>query len=121
MAAANIPIARLWALSVCAATFLSALPSLAGKPVQIPGNTPSRGKLVKLTPGDLMCYVDLIDSRGKKHHIGADFPICGRTRLLNRQVRLTYKPIQVNNCQSSEPCGKSIVKTALVKMRLIGS
>ena len=84
-------------------------------------NMPTTGKVVKFTQGDLMCYVDLIDSSGKQHNIGADFAICDRTEFLNKQVRLTYKRIRVNDCQSNEPCGKTRLKNAIVKMRLVNS
>jgi hypothetical protein len=83
------------------------------------GNMPLTGKVVNLTNGDLMCYVDLIDARGKKHNIGADFAICERTEFLNKRVRLTYKRIRVNDCSSNEPCGKTLLKNAIVKMTLI--
>ena len=84
-------------------------------------NMPTTGKVVKFTRGDLMCYVDLIDSSGKQHNIGANFVICDRTELLNKQVRLIYKRIRVNDCQSNEPCGKTRLKNAIVKMTLVSS
>jgi hypothetical protein len=82
---------------------------------------PTIGKVMKLTSGDLMCYVDLVDAAGKKHTLGADFSICDRSEFLNKQVRLTYKKIKVSDCQSAEPCGKSKLKNAIVKMRLVRS
>ncbi len=66
-----------------------------------------------------MCYVDLIDARGKQHDIGADLGICNRTEFLNKRVRLTYKRIRVNDCNSNEPCGKTRTKNAIVKMTSI--
>ena len=82
---------------------------------------PLLGKVVKLTQGDLMCYVDLIDTRGKRHHIGADFAICERNEFLTKRVRLTYRRIRVNDCGSNEPCGKTRLKNAIVKMTLISN
>jgi hypothetical protein len=82
---------------------------------------PTSGKVLKLTNGDLMCYVDLVDAGGKKYNLGADFSICDRSEFLNQQVRLTYKKIKVSDCQSAEPCGKSKLKNAIVKMRLVRS
>jgi hypothetical protein len=82
---------------------------------------PTSGKVLKLTSGDLMCYVDLVDTAGKKYTLGADFSICDRSEFLNKRVRLTYKKIKVSDCQSAEPCGKSKLKNAIVKMRLVRS
>ena len=78
---------------------------------------PRSGKVLKLTNGDLMCYAD-IEDRGKKYHLGADFDVCGQTKLLNKKVKLTYKRSKVNDCQSSEPCGKTRIENLIVKMKL---
>jgi hypothetical protein len=97
--------ATLWAIAIVSVSLLQALPSAAGKPVK--AALPTSGKVLKLTTGDLMCYVDLIDARGKKYNLGADFDICEQSQtFLHRQVKLTYKPIKVNDCQSSEPTSK---------------
>lgn len=80
--------------------------------------TPTSGKVLRLTTGDLMCYVDL-STRGKKYVIGASFEICEQTQFLNKQVKLTYKSIKVNDCQSAEPCGKTKQENAIVKMKLL--
>jgi hypothetical protein len=106
-------------LSLALGTLCQALPALAL--ATTPGNMPLTGKVTKLTLGDLMCYVDLIDSQGKKHTIGAGFGICDRTELLNKRVRLTYKRVRVNDCQSSEPCGKTRLTNAIVKMTLVST
>jgi hypothetical protein len=68
---------------------------------------PRTGKLLKLVNGDLMCYIDLRDARGKIHTLGADFDICTKEKLINRKVQLTYKRMRVNDCESAEPCGKT--------------
>ncbi len=112
------------AIALVIFTLCQAAPSFAAKPAHSvvaigQGNMPLTGKVVKLTQGDLMCYVDLIDVRGKKHNIGADFAICERTEFLNKQVNLTYKRIRVNDCNSNEPCGKTRLKNAIVKMKLV--
>jgi hypothetical protein len=106
-------------IAIAIVTLCQTVPSLAITTAQ--GNLPLSGKVVKLTQGDLMCYVDLIDARGKKRNIGADFAICERTEFLNKRVRLTYKRIRVNDCGSNEPCGKTRIKNAIVKMTLIKS
>jgi hypothetical protein len=79
---------------------------------------PTSGKVLKLTNGDLMCYVK-ISARGKIYQLGADFDICSQTKLLNQQVRLNYQQIKVNDCQSNEPCGKTKIKNLIVKMKLM--
>jgi hypothetical protein len=66
-----------------------------------------------------MCYVDLIDRRGKKYNLGANFEICNQTKFLDRQVRITYQRNKVNDCQSNEPCGKTRVENLIVKLKLI--
>ena len=78
---------------------------------------PNSGKVLKLTNGDLMCYAD-IENRGKKYHLGADFDVCSQIKLINKRVRLTYKRSKVNDCQSSEPCGKTRIENLIVKMKL---
>ena len=113
---------KIFAGSICTISILSAgllnvLPSAAIKPI-VPQVYPSSGKLLKLVNGDLMCYVELIDSRGKKFNMGATFEICEQTKLLNKRVRLTYKMINVNDCQSAEPCGKTRREKAIVTMKL---
>jgi hypothetical protein len=104
--------------TIAIATCLHALPSYARKIVK-PNPFPTSGKLIDLTNGDLMCYVDLIDTTGKKYTLGADFEICNRTRYLNQRVRLTYRKTKVSKCQGNDACGKSIVKNLIVKMELI--
>jgi hypothetical protein len=97
---------------------LAALPSDARKLAK-PNLFPTTGKVLKLTNGDLMCSVDLLDTRGKKHTLGADFEICDRPQFLNQMVSLTYRIVQVNHCEGNDRCGKTISKNLIVKMKLI--
>jgi hypothetical protein len=106
------------ALSISTIGLLHSLPIVA-KDLDTSQSFPTRGKVLKLTNGDLMCYVDLVDAVGKKQNLGADFSICEQSKFLNQQVRLTYKKIKVSDCQSAEPCGKIKLKNAIVKMRLV--
>jgi hypothetical protein len=108
--------------AICSGLIVS-LNLLAGSPSQAnklkkSNSFPTSGKVLKLTNGDLMCYVE-VNSRGKMYQLGADFDICNQTKLLNQQVRLTYQRSKVNDCQSSEPCGKTKIKNLIVKMKLI--
>ncbi len=102
---------------VVAVSSLYPLSSAASQPKQL-NSLPLNGKVLKLTSGDLMCYVDLIGAGGKKYHLGADFEICNQTKFLNKQVKLTYKYINVNDCQSSEVCGMTRNENLIVKMKL---
>jgi hypothetical protein len=108
------------AISIFTTSLLPSLP-ISAKDLNKNQAFPTSGKVLKLTSGDLMCYVDLVDAGGKKYSLGADFSICDRSEFLNQQVRLTYKKIKVSDCQSAEPCGKSKLKNAIVKMRLVRS
>jgi hypothetical protein len=106
----------IWSLMLVSC--LTALPSDARK-IAKTNLFPTTGKVLKLTNGDLMCYVDLLDARGKKHTLGADFEICNRTQFVNQMVSLTYRIVPVNHCQGNEQCGKTIAKNLIVKMRLL--
>jgi hypothetical protein len=93
------------------------VPSIANKPIK-PTSFPATGKVLTLTNGDLMCYVELIDSRGVKYNLGADFDICNQPKLLNKRVNLTYKRIKVSDCTSPD-CGKTRIQNLVVKMKLV--
>jgi hypothetical protein len=103
---------------LCLASIIHSLPSDAKKPVKS-NSYPTIGKVLTLINGDLMCYVDVIDARGKKYNLGAYFEICQQSQFLNKRVQLTYKRGNVNDCQSAEPCGKTRVENLIVKMKLI--
>ncbi len=106
------------ALSISTTSLLPALPIAAQNSTKHQA-FPTSGKVLKFTSGDLMCYVDLVDAGGKKHILGADFSLCEQSKFVNKQVQLTYKKIKVSDCQSAEPCGKSKLENAIVKMRLV--
>ncbi len=103
---------------LCVASLVHILPSDAKKPVKS-NSYPTSGKVLTLTNGDLMCYVDVVDASGKKYNLGADFEICQQSQFLNKRVQLTYKRGNVSDCQSAEPCGKTRVENLIVKMKLI--
>jgi hypothetical protein len=104
---------------ILAASISHSLPSDAGQKSTKSTAFPTTGRLLKLVSGDIMCYVDLVDARGKKYNsLGAEFEICSQTKLLNKRVKLTYKQGSVSDCQSSEPCGKSRVENLISTMKL---
>ncbi|BAZ08535.1 hypothetical protein NIES4071_03400 [Calothrix sp. NIES-4071] len=81
---------------------------------------PTIGTVKKITNGDLLCYVSIVDDKGKQHELGADFGICGQVKAyLNKKVRLTYGLANVNDCQSAEPCGKTRQEQVIQKMELV--
>lgn len=83
-------------------------------------NLPKIGTVKKITNGDLLCYVSLVDDKGKQHELGADFGICGQEKAyLNKKVRLTYGLANVSDCQSAEPCGKTRQQQVIEKMELV--
>ncbi len=97
-------------------------------PVQKVSTTPKAGKgqpkvgtIKRIEQGDLACYVTLIDEQGKEHNINASFEICPqKEQFINKKVKLSYKILNFNDCQSIEPCGKTKKESAIVKMEVIG-
>jgi hypothetical protein len=91
--------------------------ALASKPTS---SQPKTGVVKQMIMGDVMCYVDLTDLKGKPHHLGADFSVCTKTRrFLGKKVRVSYKKMRVNDCQSAEPCGKTKVERVIYKMQVV--
>ncbi len=82
---------------------------------------PSIATVKSMTNGDIICYVDLVDQKGKKYsQVPASFEICAKERTyLNKKVSLTYRQGSVNDCQSAEPCGKSRIITLISKMKIV--
>ncbi|MEB3342939.1 hypothetical protein [Okeania sp.] len=78
------------------------------------------GMVIELVAGDLMCYATLVDDDGKEYSIGAKFEICDdRDFYLDQRVRLTYEEVNVNDCESSEPCGKTRKEQVISEMEVI--
>lgn len=83
---------------------------------------PSLATITKLQSGDLMCYATVVDDNNKTHNLGATFEVCeGASKLLNQKVNLTYKETSVNDCQSSEPCGKTRVENLISEVKVANS
>ncbi len=80
---------------------------------------PRNGTVLKMTNGDILCYIELRDVAGRKHTIGADFELCNQPqKFLNRRVQITYDRAKVSDCQSAEPCGKTRWETIAVRLKL---
>lgn len=81
---------------------------------------PQVGTVKSLVDGDIMCYATLIDENNTERRVGASFEICAKkTQFLNKKVRLTYARVNVNDCQSIEPCGKTRQEMLVTKMEVI--
>lgn len=106
-------------------TLLTSILSLSAIAFSLPGQAqssklPAIAKVTQLTNGDLACYVDLVDEKGKKYPgVFAHFEICEQISLLNKKVKLTYQKEKFNDCQSAEPCGKTQTQKAIIKMQLV--
>ncbi len=82
---------------------------------------PKVGTVKSMVTGDLMCYLTLVDENNVEHQVGADFDICvNKNTYLNRKVRLSYKLVSINDCQSAEPCGRTRKEWLVTKMELVG-
>ncbi|MBD2100194.1 SH3 domain-containing protein [Leptolyngbya sp. FACHB-261] len=77
----------------------------------------------RMVNGDLMCYVTLVDDSGQTYQsVGATFELCAnQSAYLNKRVNLTYGTVSVNDCQSTEPCGRSRRQTLITQMQIINN
>ncbi len=67
-----------------------------------------------------MCYVTLENENGKEFFAGATFEICEQEdAFLNQKVSLTYDLVNINDCESIEPCGKTRRENIITQMRII--
>jgi hypothetical protein len=104
-------------IPLCSITILADTSSVQAGPQS---QRPTIATVKSMSNGDLACYVDLVDQKGKKSTEYADFEICAQEKkLLNKKVRITYAKGSINDCQSSEPCGKSKIVTLITKMKII--
>ena len=79
------------------------------------------GTVKSIVQGDIICYVTLVDEKGKSHEASASFDICANQEtFLNKKVRLSYEVANLNDCQSAEPCGKTRKETIISNMEVIG-
>ncbi|YAG13713.1 Lipoprotein [Nostoc sp. DSM 114161] len=77
------------------------------------------GTIKEMQNGDLKCYVSLVDRNGKLHEgIGATFDVCEPDKYVNKNVNLFYEIEDVNDCQSAEPCGKTIKEWLITKIEI---
>ncbi|QDL06864.1 hypothetical protein DP113_02110 [Brasilonema octagenarum UFV-E1] len=108
-------------VSLFAASTIGLLVSHTAVQAQKPVPKPTVATVKSMSNGDLMCYVNLVDEKGKQYNsVGASPEICAKEkRFLNKKVQLSYSQASVNDCQSAEPCGKSRIETLITKMQII--
>jgi hypothetical protein len=86
---------------------------------EIENNNPIFGTIKDMQNGDLKCYVSVIDESGKlSESIGAVFDVCEPNKYVNKKVKMYYALEEVNDCQSSEPCGKTIKEWLISKIEI---
>ncbi len=109
-------------LSIFAASAIGLLASTTVVQAQKkPVERPTIATVKSIVNGDIMCYVNLVDNKGRQYNsVGASFDLCANEKtFLNKKVRLSYNRVSVNDCQSAEPFGKSRLETLITKMQII--
>ncbi|MCC5642698.1 hypothetical protein LC607_06990 [Nostoc sp. CHAB 5824] len=88
---------------------------------EVPKGKPRLGTIKDMQNGDLKCYVTVVDEKGKLYEsVGASFDICEPEKYVNKKVQMYYGLENVNDCQSSEPCGKTIKEWLITKLEIRG-
>lgn len=86
---------------------------------EIKNDNPSFGTIKDMQNGDLKCYVTVVDKNGKVHEgVGATFEVCEPEKYVNKKVKMSYSLENVSDCQSSEPCGKTIKEWLISKIEI---
>ncbi len=86
---------------------------------EVPKDKPIVGTIKEMQNGDLKCYVTVVDEKGKLYEgVGATFDICEPEKYVNKKVKMFYELENVSDCQSSEPCGKTIKEWLISKIEI---
>ncbi|MBG1241046.1 hypothetical protein [Nostoc sp. NZL] len=85
---------------------------------EVPKDKPILGTIKDMQNGDLKCYVTVVDEKGKLYDVGATFDICEPEKYVKKKVQMSYGLENVNDCQSSEPCGKTIKEWLITKLEI---
>ncbi|WP_230967186.1 hypothetical protein [Nostoc commune] len=86
---------------------------------EVPKDKPILGTIKDMQNGDLKCYFSVVDEKGKLYEsVGASFDICEPEKYVNKKVQMYYGLENVNDCQSSEPCGKTIKEWLITKLKI---
>jgi hypothetical protein len=82
-------------------------------------NNPIFGTIKDMQNGDLKCYVTVLDENGKLYEgVGATFEVCEPEKYVNKKVKMSYGLENVSDCQSSEPCGKTIEEWLITNIEI---
>ncbi|MBN3921769.1 hypothetical protein [Nostoc sp. NMS4] len=86
---------------------------------EIKNDNPIVGTIKDMQNGDLKCYVNVVDENGKVYEgVGAVFEVCEPDKYVNKKVKMYYSLENVSDCQSSEPCGKTIEEWLISKIEI---
>ncbi|MBD2523860.1 hypothetical protein [Nostoc sp. FACHB-133] len=86
---------------------------------EISHNNPIFGTIKDMQNGDLKCYVTVLDKNGKLYEgVGATFEVCEPEKYVNKKVKMSYGLENVSDCQSSEPCGKTIKEWLITNIQI---
>ncbi|MEH2115218.1 MAG: hypothetical protein V7K39_22560 [Nostoc sp.] len=86
---------------------------------EIKNDNPISGTIKDMQNGDLKCYVTVADENGKLYEgVGAVFEVCEPDKYVNKKVKMYYSLENVSDCQSSEPCGKTIEEWLISKIEI---
>ncbi|WP_256875112.1 hypothetical protein [Nostoc sp. C052] len=86
---------------------------------EIENDNPIFGTIKDMQNGDLKCYVTVTDENGKLYEgVGAVFEVCEPDKYVNKKVKMYYSLENVSDCQSSEPCGKTIEEWLINKIEI---
>ncbi len=72
--------------------------------------------LIGLQMGDLACYVDYDDGSDVEGNLPGTFDMCDFESLIGQQVVLTVEPLDMADCESIEPCGKTVRTDVVTKI-----
>jgi hypothetical protein len=123
---ATLACSSVLALTVMLASCGSKTPDAAGPDNKVTdeagGTEPADGgrtivaTLSQLTNGDLACYVDYDDGEGEPDNLPGTFDLCEQTALVGQKVVLTVAQEEMADCESAEPCGKTVMTDMVVKI-----
>ncbi len=104
-------------LILLAGGFVSTASSTVAKTTQA---LPHMVTVKSMQQGDLMCYLTVVDTNKVKRNVGGTFEICDQEKqFLNKKVRLYYQLLNVDDCQSIGPCGKTRKEWLVIRMSRI--
>ncbi|MEH2330455.1 hypothetical protein [Nostoc sp.] len=93
--------------------------SLSTEKISLKKNNPISGTIKNMQNGDLKCYVTVVDENGKVYEgVGAVFEVCEPDKYVNKKAKMYYSLENVSDCQSSEPCGKTIKEWLISKIEI---